>query len=160
MWVELFRRSDLVRCRPDVRHDVVDRWGTGRICSAIVEIEWESTKYTGKRPCAGFCADLHVCCMFAYPILIKSAAELSKCSLKYEPSVFNINTNVKDGITQHMHCNRFLKTNVHFKSPLPSPASAAAKGMSWSGGLTSTGTAVKCQPPRLSAATFFLLMCL
>ena len=33
------------------------------------------------------------------PILIKSEDELSKCSLKYEPSVFNINTNVKDGIT-------------------------------------------------------------
>ncbi len=31
-------------------------------------------------------------------ILIKSAAELSKCSLKYEPTVFNINTNVKVGI--------------------------------------------------------------
>ena len=32
------------------------------------------------------------------PILIIGGDELSKCSLKYEPSVFNINTNVKDGI--------------------------------------------------------------
>ena len=43
------------------------------------------------------CSDIY---LDATPILIKSAAELSKCSLKYEPSVFNINTNVKDGITQ------------------------------------------------------------
>ena len=45
-------------------------------------------------------------CMFASPILITGGDELSKCSLKYEPSVFNINTNVKDGITHEL--SRFV----------------------------------------------------
>ena len=86
----------MVRRRRDVRRNVVERWGTGRMCSETVEVEWESTKYKGKRARDGF-----------YPVLRHSSSdtyhwwdELSKCSLKYEPSVFNININVQDWINK------------------------------------------------------------
>ena len=71
---------------------MVGRWGRDRVCRENFEIDRESRKYKGKRPCVGFTTGF-------YPILIRSGDELSKCSLKYEPSVFNININVKDGIT-------------------------------------------------------------
>ncbi len=65
------------------------------MCCMAVEIERESTKYKGKHPCAGFCAKFIRFLSDTY----HWSFELSKCSLKYEPSVFNINTNVKDGIS-------------------------------------------------------------
>ena len=57
--------------------------------------ETVDTKYKGKRPCAGLAQLLPRSLSDTY----HWSFELSKCSLKYEPSVFNINTNVKDGIT-------------------------------------------------------------
>ena len=56
-------------------------------------------KYKGKCVRDRFAPVFVVCSSGLAPILIKSDDELSKCSLKYEPSVFNINTNVTDGIT-------------------------------------------------------------
>ena len=68
------------------------------MCCWNVEIEWESTKYRGKCPCGGFCPIFSVSLALACCILIIGGDELSKCSLKYEPTVFKINTNVKVGI--------------------------------------------------------------
>ncbi len=56
-------------------------------------------KTRGKRARDGFAQLFSVSLSLAYRILIIWSFELSKCSLKYEPSVFNINTNVKDGIS-------------------------------------------------------------
>ena len=56
-------------------------------------------KSRGKRVRDRFCADVHVCLALAALIFIIGGDELSKCSLKYEPTVFNINNNVKVGIT-------------------------------------------------------------
>ena len=69
-------------------------------------VEWESIQYKGKRVRDGFCAKLP----HSFPDTYHWSFELSKCSLKYEPSVFNINTNVKDGIMSNLvrtHPTRF-----------------------------------------------------
>ena len=57
------------------------------MCSEITEVEWESTKYKGKRPCAGFAHFLHVCLSGTCSDTYHWSFELSKCSLKYEPSL-------------------------------------------------------------------------
>ena len=51
-------------------------------------VEWESMKYKGKRPCARFAQLFVVCLSGTCSDTYHFGDELSKCSLKYEPSVF------------------------------------------------------------------------
>ena len=72
--------------------------------------EWESAKYKRETPLCRICS-IFLPRYFAlgYPTLIIGGDELSKCSLKYEPSVFNMNTNVKDGIIRIVNCNTVVE---------------------------------------------------
>ena len=63
-------------------------------------------KTIGKRAWDGFHPNFAAYYSITYRILIFWSFELRKCSLKYEPTVFNINTNVKVGITYDM-CTTF-----------------------------------------------------
>ena len=82
-----------VRRQQDVNQgNMVGRWGRGR---TLLKSIGKVRNIKGN----ALVADFAQICMFAYRILITGGDELSKCSLKYEPTVFNINTNVKVGIT-------------------------------------------------------------
>ncbi len=57
-------------------------------------------KTRGKRPLAEFIQILPHVCRWLLGYLYLGRDELNKCSLKYEPTVFNLNINVKVGIKQ------------------------------------------------------------
>ena len=66
---------------------MAERVGRGRMCCGTGQSSGKVENIKGNVVGTDFNHFLLQYCIFAYPILIKSAAELRECSLKYEPSL-------------------------------------------------------------------------